>query len=331
MPLLEQIANRLLAVRHKQNTLRYIESFGRNPNYWSPRGYSEKIHWRKLFDRNPLINLFCDKLASRDYVAKRAPALKLPRLLWSGEDPQAIPFDRLEPPFVIKPNNRSRAIIKVRCAADLDSEAVRRKAAQWLTAAPYGWRLREWGYRPVKTKIMIEEFLSEGDNLYSPPGYMFHVFNGRAAFATFISKDNPGRNTRRAVYTPAWERLPWSVVSSRGPLNYLDSVPAPPCLTDMTAAAEAIAREVDYLRVDLYCVKSDMFFGELTPYHMSGLSAYVPNTEMRRFPPPRELDDAIGDLWTLPSIPPLTRLRRGLFGRTRNGQSGALILPFPIR
>ena len=314
MPLVERIANRLLAVRHKRNTLHFIEYFGRYPNYWSPRGHTEKIQWRKLFDRDAHLSLFCDKLASRDYVAERAPSVRLARLLWSGDDPASIPFDRLEPPFVVKPNNRCGAIIKVRTPGELDPAAIRATARQWLTAPPHGRAFREWGYGPVRTQIMIEGFLHEEGDLHSPPAYKVHVFNGRAAFILYISSDNADGVDRRAAYTPQWERLPWVAMQFGRPLNYVATAPRPPRLAEMVAAAEAIAGDVDYVRVDLYCVDGEIYFGELTPYQSSGYAAYVKNTETGQRPPPRELDDAIGDLWTLPRISPLTRLWRGLFG-----------------
>ena len=39
--------------------------------------------------------LFCDKIASRDYIADRVGIDKLPELLWVGDKLEEIPFDDL--------------------------------------------------------------------------------------------------------------------------------------------------------------------------------------------------------------------------------------------
>ena len=74
-------ANAAIAVRRLPETAVYELSFGRIPNYWSPRTYTEKIQWRKMFDRNPELAIWCDKLAARDLAQQRAPGVRLPTLL----------------------------------------------------------------------------------------------------------------------------------------------------------------------------------------------------------------------------------------------------------
>ena len=65
--------NAQIAARHAFNTSSYFRSFGRLPNYVEPRGYTEKIQWRKMFDRNPLFITWCDKLRRANLRARVRP------------------------------------------------------------------------------------------------------------------------------------------------------------------------------------------------------------------------------------------------------------------
>ena len=111
------VLNAALYVRHFRNTSKYYRTYGRLPNYVAPVLFSEKIQWRKLFDRNPLFPMFCDKLAARDYVRDKAPSLRLPEIFWTGSDPAAIPKKQLPDRYVVKPNHRSNCNFFVRSQA----------------------------------------------------------------------------------------------------------------------------------------------------------------------------------------------------------------------
>ena len=55
-------------------------SHRRIPHFGRPVTFSDKINWRMLNDRRPLLEWTCDKLAMKDHVLKEAPAgLHVPR------------------------------------------------------------------------------------------------------------------------------------------------------------------------------------------------------------------------------------------------------------
>ena len=60
------------------------------------------MQWRKLFDLNPLYSTLCDKIAVREFIEQRGgPDLLVP-LLWFGNNPNAMPLDSIDLPYVIK-------------------------------------------------------------------------------------------------------------------------------------------------------------------------------------------------------------------------------------
>ena len=74
--------------------LRYARVFGAPPDLVHPRTLSEKLQWRILYDRRPLLQVTCDKVAVREYVAARVGPQHLIPLLGVFADPADIPWGR---------------------------------------------------------------------------------------------------------------------------------------------------------------------------------------------------------------------------------------------
>ena len=102
----------------------YFSVHGRAPNIFRPRRFTEKMQWRKLFDDNPVYPVLCDKLAVRDFIAARIGDRYHVPVLWIGA-PADIPFDQLEPPYVIKSNHACGQVIMVAGRASLNPAAIR--------------------------------------------------------------------------------------------------------------------------------------------------------------------------------------------------------------
>ena len=49
---------------------------GRKPRLLRPRRFTEKMQWRKLFDLDPIYTVFCDKVATREFVAGRIESMR---------------------------------------------------------------------------------------------------------------------------------------------------------------------------------------------------------------------------------------------------------------
>ena len=67
----------------------------------------------------------------------------------------------------------------------------------------------------------------------------------------------------------------------------IDAAP-PVLLADLLAAAEAMAGEEEFLRVDFYCQDGRVLFGECCLYPGSGLDPFRPDT----------LDLLLGERWS---------------------------------
>ena len=145
-------------------SLQFRWTHGFWPSFTHPRRFTEKLWNRMLHDRNPQLTLLCDKLRVREYVAQKAGTDCLVPLLWSGTNPEEIPFDRLPEKYVIKTNHGCANNIFVRDKTQLDVVETRRQLSEWLRFN-YGDGFLigiEWGYRHVKPAIIVEEYFGAG-------------------------------------------------------------------------------------------------------------------------------------------------------------------------
>jgi hypothetical protein len=253
----------------------------------NPVTFNEKVHWRILKDRREILAWTCDKLAMKDYASKVEGAmdhgLRIPRTLWSGTDVRELEKVELPDRWVLKPNHRSGLVFFGRGAPDVP--ALRKTVENWLRPAE-GADLHEWAYLKARPLLIAEEMIGGGD---SPPGdYKFYVFSGEVATAN-VHADRFGDHTER-WYLPDWTPLDVTLGEN---IQLSPVVPTPPGTYEkMTTIAVALAGSYDFIRVDLYSVGEDVFFGELSPYPSSGLERFRPVS----------FDRQLGEKWKLPVL-----------------------------
>lgn len=312
---LDSILNVVVSMRLRENTRRYKAYLGNQPNYATPRTWTEKMQWRKAFDRNPIFPVFCDKLAAREYVRRRAPDLQMAEVLWSGHRPEDLPFDALSPPFIVKPSHRSRAYIKVLAGDAVDRDAIVRRCHFWLKR-PYGTKIAEWAYQKIKGQVIVERYLTAFDQEPSALDFRFFCFSGRVAFVQ-IENATSGSNLKSFVGRSGehlelkkWRpRLGLSTADAKGVL--FSNLPA--SFPEMIFKAEQLAVDLDHLRVDFYSYGENYWFSELTVYGGSGYSFLHPTNDQFGEKPSECHNMEIGELWNLPELSYWQKFYRAIF------------------
>jgi len=89
----------------------FFKKLGYHLNFENPQSFNEKIFWKKIYDRNPLLPITADKYEARSYIKevlgeKTANEILIP-LFYVTDKPDTIPFQNIPPPFIIKPNHAS--------------------------------------------------------------------------------------------------------------------------------------------------------------------------------------------------------------------------------
>jgi hypothetical protein len=271
-------------------------------NLAHPRSFSEKICWRKIYDRDPLLPRVVDKYLVRKYVIetlgeRRAQHVLVP-LLFETKEPEKIPFHALSGSYIVKANHGSGMNLIVLAGSRLETRPIVERCQYWLTI-PDRFYLHEWAYQKVKRRIVVERLLDDGEG--RPVGeYKFQMFHGKCALIQVLNSgawyDGHNHLGGSAMPTLTYFTPDWSWLDVSWKYYFLDATfpvepaQAPPDdLDEMIALAEKLARPFDYIRVDLYSTPDGIKFGELTPYHLTGNAAITPVT----------FDYELGEKWRL--------------------------------
>jgi len=266
-------------------------SRGRSPDLVNPRLFTDKLRWRMLYDRRPLLRVCSDRLAARDYVSARAGDECLVPLLGVYDRPEEIPWSSLSPPYVVKPTHGCGWNIIVRESSDVDPERFRNQLNTWLDTNYYDYWW-EWSYKSVPRRLVVERFIGRDGEI--PADFKIHCFHGEPQVISVYK----GRFSSEA----GWNR--WDVAWN--PLAFLSSDihpgpldPPPENLAALVDLARVLSSDFDYIRVDLYCVQDEVYFGELTPYPAAGTCVFS-----------EEGETWMGALWHLPSRSAVRRWSR---------------------
>ncbi len=265
----------------------FNKRIGYKLNLDNPRSFNEKIIWKKLYDRNPLLTVTADKYEVRGYLKnilgdEEADKLIVP-VYYVTSDPHKIPFSQLPDRFVIKPNHGSRMHIIHKGDKPVCREYIQRKCKEWLRTN-YGFYHYEWAYRNIKRKIILEELLETGDGSL-PMDYKFYCFNSKCRLIR-VSDNRFGSDDNSAYLDIEWNLLP-VVNPGYNSENIEFKKPANPDY--LINLAEKISADFDAVRVDFYYCDGRAFFSELTHYDGSGLARFEPES----------FDFELGSFWKI--------------------------------
>ncbi len=257
----------------------YTQKHRRLGHLRHPRSFTEKVNWRILYDRRPLLAWTCDKLRMKEEAARHG--VLTPQTYWSGWDLRELVHVPLPEHWVLKPNHRSALVhIGHGPVGDRQVYELERLTCGWLEETQNSL-LGEWAYSQARPCFLVEEMIGGGP--VPPLGYKFFVFGGQP-YVLYESSEWWQEHTVR-FYTPSWEPLPYFCGYPLGAVSE-----APRRLDEMLRVAALLGKPFDFMRIDLYNVGDAVYLGEFTPYPNGGVQPYLPLT----------WDRAMGALWHLP-------------------------------
>ena len=259
---------------YKLEKIRFYKKVGYNLNLKNPKSFNEKIVWKKIYDRNPLLPITSDKYEVRSYLRKvlgeeKAEEILIP-LLYVTDKPETIPFEKLPSAFIVKPNHASGHKIIVE-NGHFNKKGIIKTCRRWLKT-PYGLEKLEWAYQHIKRKIIIEKLLREDDGNI-PKQFNFYMFHGKCK-SVHVIFGNKINNPPISFFDEEWNFL------SVKKLNRLPGpkIKKPKNYEIMLELAEKLAEAFDHVRVDLYNSNKNIYFGELTHYTASGTLKLDPSS-----------------------------------------------------
>lgn len=249
--------------------LTYLWRHRRLANLRKPSLFTEMVQLRKLNDRDPRLPIMADKVGMKAIVAERLGREWVVPMLWSG--PQLTAECRWDTPIVIKSRHGCNQTIVLHEGAHGWSTA-RTRTKAWMKRT-YGTWLDEWLYTHIPRGLLIEPFIGQGREL--PVDYKIYVFHGQATHIQ-VHLDRASKH-RWILHDTDWRAV------SAGE----EPAPRPSALSAMLAAAQELARDFTFARVDFYQPHERPLFGEMTFYPGSGLDSFSH----------RAVDRELGRLW----------------------------------
>ena len=196
-----------------------------------------------------------------------------------------IDFDKLPSQFVLKTNHDSASVFICKNKKDFDFAKARKLLTESLKRNFY-LTSREWPYKNVPRRILAESFMKT-NNGKDLDDYKFFCFNGEVKFlkVDFDRFEDHHAN----YYNCKWKLLPFG--EKLCPPKPEKKIAPPVNFDKMVKIAAEISKGYPFVRVDLYNIEGDIFFGEMTFFPASGLGWFVPEEwdiklgEMLKLPP----------------------------------------------
>lgn len=260
---------------------------GEKMDWKNPTTYNQKCNWMKLYHRHPLYTELADKILAKQYVESvLGPGYTFP-LIATYDRVEDIDFDALPNQFVIKANHNSgglcickdkvNGVIVLGKSDDqrhLSYDEVRAVLKKSLSKNYY-WGGREWPYKNIRRRILVETFMQQPDGS-GLNDFKFFCFNGEPKYVWMGTNYTP---MHFDVYSAEWknQHVEW------GYSNAGVDVAPPDGYEQMLEMARKLSKGIPHVRVDFYNIGGKIYVGEFTFYTWAGLCNFKPEEWNRKF------------------------------------------------
>lgn len=260
---------------------KYLKYVGYPMDWEEPKSYTQKIQYSKLYNKQSLRTSLSDKVSVRDFIKNTIGEKYLIPIYGVWETFEEINFDELPNQFVLKTNHGSATNIIIRDKSKMNYKKIKKQMTDFIKDdfAYYGFELQYSGIKPL---IYAEKLLEFDDS--GIEDYKFLCFDGKVDY--FWIDFNRYSNHKRNMYDLNWNLMPWNQWTYD---NYKEKVNKPSNFDEMVECALALCRGFDQVRVDLYNVNGNIYFGELTFTNGGGYEVIIP----------QEMDFELGSKWKI--------------------------------
>ena len=249
--------------------LKFYLIMGQKLDLKNPRSFNEKLQWLKLNDIHPEYTQMVDKVEVKAYVASIIGEEYIIPTLGIYESVDDIDFDKLPQQFVLKCTHDSGGVVicKDKTKLDIEREKLKLKKGWGRNYFKYN---REYPYRDVKPRIIAEAYMKD-ESEYELKDYKFFCFNGEPRF---FKIDFDRQKNHRANYYNLDMNLQEFGEKDFSP-NPSVKFLKPTNFDKMVSIARQLAANIPFVRIDLYNVKGEIYFGEITFFPASGMGQFT--------------------------------------------------------
>ena len=231
----------------------------------NPRSYNEKLNWLKINDRKEHYQIMVDKYEAKKYVADKIGEQYVIPTYGVWDCFEDIDFSKLPSNFVLKTTHDSGGVVLINDKNNMDIDKTKNVLEKSLKNNYY-YLCREWPYKNLKHRIIAEKMITNT----VPNDYKFFMFNGKMDSVMVCTNRASGHPTFR-FYDKGWNRL----LYQKPELEPESNVERPENYEKMIRIAEQLSENLVHMRVDLYNIDGQIYFGELTFFDQGGFDTDI--------------------------------------------------------
>ena len=251
----------------------YFATTGRMLNLKNPVTFEDKQQWLKLHDRKEEYHELVDKYAVRKHIKSIIGEKYCIPLIGHWSRFEDIDFDTLPESFVIKCNHDSGSVKVIKNKSILtgtDMERLRNHFSKRLSYDFY-YAGREYPYKGLKPRILIEKYMTDDkQELSGLNDYKFFCFHGEPRIVLIVT--DRATDCRYDFYDMSFNHLDLRYGKGRDD----DRIQKPVFFDEMKEVAAKLSKGIPFVRMDLYEVGGQVYFGEYTFFDGGGFQFLEP-------------------------------------------------------
>lgn len=268
--------------------LRFVKNNRYIPNFKNPKTYNEKINFRKNDPQNPLFSFCADKIRAKEYVAAKISSNIIIPNYYTGESITLTKMRtilRENGDCFLKANHNSGPVhLLTTKSSNAEIQLAIDKTLDQLKI-DYGKHANEPWYSHIQRSLLVEKRLVPEQGTASIRDYKFHMFKQADESFVILFEVHFDRDSNPSI-SYFDEKLNWLPITCEYP-NIYTSIERPKNYEQMIQIAKTLAEPFSYVRVDLYNIDGQIYFGELTFAKTGGHGVFLD----------RMYDLWMGNLW----------------------------------
>ena len=244
----------------------YYIRMGKELDLNKPISFNEKIQWLKLNDRKEKYTKMVDKYEVKKIITKSIGGKYIIPTLGIYDNFKEINFNLLPNQFVIKCTHDSGGIVICKNKTELNIKKAEKIINKSLKRNYY-YRGREWSYKNVKPRIIVEKYMidKKTDELRD---YKFFCFDGKIGIVLVCTN-------RSVELEETWFDEEFNLIDlTEGGHKNRKDIKKPKTFDEMKRIAKKLSKGIPHVRIDLYEIDGKVYFGEFTFYPASGLERF---------------------------------------------------------
>ncbi len=279
-----ELQNTSIEYRKRKLKKFYKSRMGSDLNLETPKLFTEKLQWIKLFYAHPDMKRCVDKIDFKDYVKEKIGDGYTARIITVWNSPEEVSIKSIKAKkFVIKSTLQSDGIfiVPVTSIDQLDISALEKEIKEkWFDTRLLLTNSYCSAYYGAKPRVVIEEFIEEFANAAND--YKLFCFHGQPAFF-YVAEDHFKNGENQNVYPITFFDLNWKPMDVKyGNHTINPDVKKPVHFDQMIELAKKLAEPFPFVRVDFFDTNEKLYLAELTFYPGGGVTPYHPESFNRK-------------------------------------------------